>query len=174
MKTRGHARAALLAITLGVAVAGACGTTYQPRASGRVSLVIHHGSARYVKNGVETAVGAFGGGLRPLVADTPAAAAEAQTAHTELMIGTPAYLTGVTAIVIGLVVLSGPAGWIVIGAGAAVGGTGVGLMGAGFTHTVDAMNIHNDAMVPGAATTTTTTATPVARPRAPATAATRP
>jgi hypothetical protein len=34
----------------------------------------------------------------------------------------------------------------VLGAGAASGVTGLGLMGAGFTNTIDAINIHNDAV----------------------------
>jgi hypothetical protein len=42
--------------------------------------------------------------------------------------------------------LSGPVGWVVLGVGAATGGTGLGLLGAGFTHVIDAVNIHNDAV----------------------------
>jgi hypothetical protein len=34
---------------------------------------------------------------------------------------------------------------VVIGIGALTAGTGLGFMGSGFTHAVDAVNIHNDA-----------------------------
>jgi hypothetical protein len=42
---------------------------------------------------------------------------------------------------------------VVLGVGAATAGTGLGFMGAGFTHAVDAVNLHNDAVssVPRAA-----------------------
>ena len=55
--------------------------------------------------------------------------------------------------VVGIAALSGPVGWVVLGVGAATAGTGLSLMGAGFTHAVDAVNLHNDAVssVPRAA-----------------------
>jgi len=43
-----------------------------------------------------------------------------------------------------IAVLSGPVGWVVIGIGAVTAGTGLGFMGSGVTHAVDAVNIHND------------------------------
>jgi hypothetical protein len=127
---------------------GACGTSYQPRPTARVGVVIHHGAAMYIKNGRETPVGPLGGHLEELVAETPAAAAHAHTAHTQLAVGVPFYLVGIAGVAVSLIALSGPVGWVVIGAGAALGGTGLGFMGSGFTHAVDAVNVHNDA-VPG-------------------------
>lgn len=121
-----------------------CSTTYQPRHSGRVGVVIHHGAAVYVKNGHEVPLGPFGGDLQGLVANVPSAAAHAHTAHTQLAIGVPTYMTGLAGVVVGIVVLSGPIGWVVIGVGAVMAGTGLGFMGAGLTHAVDAVNIHND------------------------------
>jgi hypothetical protein len=112
----------------------ACSTTYQPRHTGRVGMVIHHGAAVYVKDGRELPLGPFSGDLEGLVADVPAAAAHAHTAHTQF-----------AGVVVGIVVLSGPIGWVVIGVGAATAGTGLGFMGTGLTHAVDAVNIHNDA-----------------------------
>jgi hypothetical protein len=141
-------------VPLGAAVAVAlslieiaCGTTYQPRPSGRVALVIHHAAAMYVKHGRESPIGPFAGDLEELVADSPNAAAQAHQAHTQFVIGVPAYLTGVVGVIVGVAALSGPIGWTVIGLGAATAGTGLGLMGSGFTHAVDAVNIHNDAVL---------------------------
>lgn len=108
-------------------------------------MVIHHGAPAYVKDGREVPIGPFNGHLEELVADVPAAAAHARTAHTQFMVGVPAYLTGLGGVVLGIVLLSGPIGWAVIGVGGATAGIGLGLMGAGVTHTVDAVNIHGDA-----------------------------
>jgi len=129
----------------------ACSTTYQPRPTGRVAMVIHHAGAFYIKNGREVPIGPFGGGLEDLTGDLPAAAAHARTAHTRLLIGVPAYLTGAAGVIVGVVVLSGPIGWVVIGVGAAFLGTGLGFMGSGFTHAIDAVNIHNDTVQPPSA-----------------------
>ncbi len=122
----------------------ACSTTYQPMRPGRIGVVIHHGAPAYVKDGRQLSIGPFSGHLEELVADVPAAAAHAGKAHTELMVGVPAYLGGLGGVVLGIVLLSGPIGWVVIGVGAAATGTGLWLMGAGVTHAVDAMNIHDD------------------------------
>ena len=97
-----------------------------------------------MKDGHELPIGPFSGNLEGLVKDVPAAAAHARTAHTELMVGVPAYLAGLGGVVVGIVLLSGPIGWVVIGVGAATAGTGVGLMGSGLTHAVDAVNIQSD------------------------------
>ena len=123
----------------------ACSTTYQPRATGQVGVVIHHAAPMYVKDGREVPIGPFGGDLASLMADTPAAAMHARKANTQLYIGVPTYLTGVAGVIVGIAVLSGPVGWVVIGIGAATAGTGLGFMGSGVTHAVDAVNIHNDA-----------------------------
>ncbi|MDB4983626.1 MAG: hypothetical protein JWM82_4378 [Myxococcales bacterium] len=125
---------------------GGCGTAYQPLPSARVGLVIHHGGAWYVKDGREVPVSAFGGTLLPLVADVPAATARASRAHHQFMVGAPLYVGGVASVVVGLALGLTPVGWIVLGAGAATGGTGLGLMGAGVSNTVDAINLHNDAV----------------------------
>ena len=146
--TRPTGRAGRAGVVLALSVALlelACSTTYQPRHTGRVGLVIHHGVAMYVKDGRELPIGPFNGELEGLVADVPAAAAHAHAAHTQFIIGVPAYMTGLGGVVVGIVVLSGPIGWVVIGVGAATAGTGLGLMGKGLTHAVDAVNIHNDA-----------------------------
>jgi len=123
----------------------ACSTTYQPLHTGRVDVVIHHAAALYVRDGREVPIGPFGGGLEDLMTDTPAAVAHARKAQTEFLFGVPAYLTGLAGVVIGVAVFSGPLGWLVIGIGAGTAGTGLGFMGAGLTHAVDAVNIHNDA-----------------------------
>jgi hypothetical protein len=136
-------RAVILTVGLGLS-ALACGTTYQPRSSPRVGLVVHHGSVVYVQNGRETPIGAMGGDLPGLVAATPAAAAHARKARTELGVGVPSYVVGLGGVVVGLTVLSGPIGWVVLGVGACLGGTGLGLMGAGVTNAIDAVNMHND------------------------------
>ena len=124
----------------------ACSTSYQPQHTGRVAIGIDHAAAVYVKDGRPVSVGPFSGSLEALVAETPAAAAHAHTAHRQFQIGIPSYLVGAGGVVAGVVLLSGPVGWVVIGAGAAALGTGLGFMGAGLTHAVDAVNIHNDAV----------------------------
>ena len=123
----------------------ACSTTYQPRHTGRVGMVIHHGAAAYVKDGRELPIGPLGGDLEGLVSDVPAAAAHAHTARRQFTIGVPTYMTGLAGVVVGIAALSGPVGWVVIGVGAATAGTGLGFLGAGLTHAVDAVNLHNDA-----------------------------
>ena len=137
--------AATLAVTLTLLQAG-CSTTYQPRRSDQVGVVIHHAGAMYVKDGRELPIGPFNGDLEGLVAETPEAAAHARKGHTQFMFGVPGYLLGAAGVVVGVAALSGPVGWVVIGAGAATAGTGLSLMGAGLTHAVDAVNIHNDAV----------------------------
>ena len=141
----------LLLLPLPAGGAGfACSTTYQPRSDGRVGLVIHHAAAMYVESGRERSVGPFSGALPELVAGNPVAAQHARTAHAQLAAGTSAYLTGAAAVAVGILALSGPPGWIVIGAGATVLGTGLGLLGAGLTHAIDAVNVYNDSVaVPG-------------------------
>ena len=123
-----------------------CSTTYQPRATQHVGVVVVHGNISYVRDGKPTAIGLFSGPLSQLVAETPAAAAHARTAHTQMAIGVPCYLGGITGVVVGALAFSGPVGWAVLGTGAAIAGTGLGLMGAGATHAIDAVNLHNDAM----------------------------
>ena len=128
------------------AALSACGTTYEPRPSAHVGLVIRHGGLVYMKNGRATPVGPFGGDLERVVADVPAAAPRARRARHQLEAGVPSYVGGLGGVVVGLLALSGPPGWIVIGLGAAAAGSGLCLMGAGVTNAVDAVNIHNDAL----------------------------
>ena len=131
---------------LGVALLGlGCGTTYTPRPTPRIGLLISHGGPYYSKNGQRFPIGPLGGDLASLVAESPAAVAHAGAARADLAVGVPCYVTGLGTVVVGILALSGPVGWFVIGAGGAIGGTGLGLMGAGVTHAVDAVNIHNDA-----------------------------
>jgi hypothetical protein len=110
-----------------------------------VRLVIHHGAALYVQDGRELPVGPFSGNLPALVASCPPALEHARIAHRDLAVGASAYLAGAAGLVIGILALSGPPGWVVIGAGATVGGTGIGFLGAGLTHAIDAVNLFNDA-----------------------------
>lgn len=128
----------------------ACGTTYQPSADGHIGIVIHHGAAFYVKDGREVPIGPFGGALEPLVESSPAAAAHARRARTQLSVGVPLYLLSAAAIIVGVASSRAPVRWPLIGAGAAGAGTGLSLMGAGLTNIIDAVNIHNDASVPRA------------------------
>jgi hypothetical protein len=131
------------AVTIG-ALGSGCSTTYQPRPSGRVGLVIHNGVAMYVKDGRQTPVGPLGGDLPQLVAETPAAVASAHRARKQLSVGVPSYAGGLGGVVVGLT-LATPVGWVIVGVGAALAGTGLALMGAGVTNAIDAVNIHNDA-----------------------------
>ncbi len=140
-------RSAIVALAVGLSLAAtACGTAYQPLPSARVGLVLQRGGAWYVKDGKAVPVSAFGGTLLPLVADVPAATAPASRAHHQLMAGVPLYVGGVAGVVVGLALGLTPVGWIVLAAGGASGVTGLGLMGAGVSNTVDAINLHNDAV----------------------------
>ncbi|MEP6652810.1 MAG: hypothetical protein ABJA82_05600 [Myxococcales bacterium] len=142
----GRSAAAAVAACAAVSLPVACSTTYQPQHTGRVAIGIDHAAAVYVKDGHAVSLGPFSGALEALVAETPAAAAHAHTAHRQFQIGIPAYLVGAGGVIGGVVLLSGPIGWVVIGTGAAALGTGLGFMGAGLTHAIDAMNLHNDAV----------------------------
>ena len=108
---------------LGVFGQTGCGTTYAPRLDGRVALVIHHGAALYVKDGRQVPVGPFSGELPGLVAGEPVAAEHARSAHRQIVAGEPAYLIGAAGVVVGVVALSGPAGWVAIAVGGALAGT---------------------------------------------------
>lgn len=131
---------------LGLVLLGfGCGTSYTPRPTSRIGLVISHGGPYYLKDGQKFPVGPLGGDLASLVASSPAAVAHARAARADLTVGVPCYVTGLGVVVVGILALSGPLGWLVMGAGGAIGGTGIGLMGVGVTHAVDAVNIHNDA-----------------------------
>ena len=121
----------------------ACSTTYQPRSDGRVGVVIHSGTAAYVQAGKEVPIGPFGGDLEQLVAADQHARASARRSRHQLQAGVPSYVGGLAGVVVGLA-LSGPIGWVAIGVGAAAAGSGLGLLGAGFTNAVDAVNIYND------------------------------
>ena len=127
---------------------GACGSAYQPRPSARVGFVIHYGVALYVKNGQEVPIGPLGGAIEPLVESSPPAAFRAHRAHRQLAFGVPLYVAGVVAVVIGLASSRPPVHWSLIGAGAASGVSGLGLIGAGLTNIVDALNIYNDSVSP--------------------------
>jgi hypothetical protein len=128
---------------LGVGGSG-CSTMYQPQQRGRVGLVVHSGIAMYVKDGRETPVGPLGGDLERLVAETPVAAAAAHRARNQLAVGVPFYAGGLGGVIVG-VALASPVGWVIVGVGAALAGTGLSFMGAGITNAIDAVNIHNDA-----------------------------
>jgi hypothetical protein len=127
-----------------ILIAAGCSTAYQPRRSGHIALVIHHGGAMYVLNGREVPIGPLGGDLPGLVSDVPTASASARRARRQLTVGVPGYVGGAGAVVTGLA-LSGPVGWVVLGAGVVMVGVSLTLMGAGLTNAVDAVNLHNDA-----------------------------
>jgi hypothetical protein len=128
----------------------ACGTAYQPANSGHIGLVIHRGAAFYVKDGREVPIGPLGGALEPLVDTSPAAAAHARRAGRQLAVGVPLYLLSAATIIVGIASSRPPLHWTLIGSGAAGAATGLGLMGAGVTNIVDAVNIYNDAARPSA------------------------
>ncbi|HVZ72727.1 MAG TPA: hypothetical protein VHJ20_10170 [Polyangia bacterium] len=125
-----------------LAALSACATVHRPEPSPRISVVVR-GGLSYFKDGHETPVGPLGGDLEPLVADDAEAVRYARRARHELAFGVPAYLCGIAGVVVGLAT-SKPAGWYVAGAGAAVGVTGIGFMGAGAVNLVDAVNVYND------------------------------
>ena len=127
-----------------------CATSYRPAPSPRIGVIVRQGVAWYVKDGGETPIGPLGGDLQTLVAAEPDAVRFARRARHQLAVGVPAYVCGVGAAVIGLLVVSKPAGWFVGGGGAATAGVGLGLMSAGAMNTVDAINVYND-RVAGAA-----------------------
>jgi hypothetical protein len=139
-------RAGTLAAALALVPAAACSTTYQARPDPRVGVVIRRGGAFYVKDGQLTPVGPFGGELEPLVPAEPQAARLAHRARRQLQVGVPLYVLGLAGVVASLAAVSGDARWPLVGAGAVGAGTGLSLMGAGFTNAVDAINVHNDAV----------------------------
>jgi hypothetical protein len=128
----------------------ACGTTYQPATSSHIGIVIHRGAAFYIKDGREVPIGPLGGALEPLVETSPEAAAHAHRAFTQLSVGVPLYFLSAAAVIVGLASSRPSVHWTLIGAGAAGGGTGLTLIGAGFTNILDAVNIYNDTAPPRA------------------------
>jgi hypothetical protein len=128
--------------------AASCGTTYQPRPSPRIGLVIHHGAAFYIKDGQEVVIGPLGGALEPLVASSPPALARAHRGYLQLAFGVPLYVGGAASVLVGLLTSRVPLKWTLVGAGAACAGTGLGLIGTGFLNAVDAVNIYNDSVAP--------------------------
>jgi hypothetical protein len=138
-------------LPLAIAISSvACGTAYQPATSERIGLVIHHGGAFYIKDGREIPIGPLGGALEPLVETSPEAAAHARRARTQLTVGVPLYVLSAAAVIVGIASSRAPVRWPLIGTGAAGIATGLGLMGAGFTNIVDAVNVYNDAAAPRA------------------------
>jgi hypothetical protein len=121
-----------------------CATGYQPRSSERISLVIRGVSPMYAKGSKVSPVGVFDDDLENLVGDTPAAVPHARAGRRAIAAGTPTYLVGVSALAVGVFLLSGPVGWTIIGVGAATTGTGLALLGRGTAEKFDAVNIHND------------------------------
>jgi len=120
-----------------------CSTSYQPRPSPRVATVIHRGSPYFVTGGQERRGGMAAGGLRETVAGDPEALAHASIARTQLLVGWPAYLLGLGAVVAGIAI-AGPVGLAVAGTGAVSMTSGVALAMTAQTHVTDAVNIHND------------------------------
>jgi hypothetical protein len=141
------ARAALAVATcLALAVAG-CSTTHQPRDTARIGVFIRNGGAYFTKSGKLTPVGPFAGSLDELMAPaSPEAARLARRGTTQLRVGIPMYIAGFAGVVLSLAVISGDARWPVAAAGALSFGTGLSLMGAGFTNLIDSVNVHNDAV----------------------------
>ncbi len=131
------------ALVAALAASAACGTTYAPPPSPRISLVVHGGAIRYRVEGRETPVSALGGTLEPLVASDDEAVRYARRARRELTLGVPAYVLGAAALATGLA-LHKPAGWWVAGGGVLAIGVGLGAIGAGVVNTVDAVNVYND------------------------------
>ena len=150
MSPRRRSRRICVALIISL-LGAACSTTFQPRRSERIGLVIRHGGAWYVEGDREVPVGPLGGDLGALVAGRPDAVRLARRSRAELAVGVPSYLAGVAAVVVGLLVRK-TAGWITIGGGVAIGGTGLVLMGAGVTNAVDAINTYNDDVRDDAAT----------------------
>jgi hypothetical protein len=133
-------------VTAAAASLPACSSVYRPRPSARVGLIIQHGGAFYVKDGQAYPIGPLGGPLEALVASSPPAVLLAQRSRSQLAVGAPLYVAGVTAVVVGLLASPSPAAlkWGLVVGGAGAGVTGIGLMGAGVTNAVDAVNVYND------------------------------
>jgi len=130
----------------GCLACAACGTSYQPKPSPRITLVVHGGGISFAKNGSASPVGPLGGALPDLVVGDEAVRAARRARH-ELVFGVPAYVLGFTAAIIGFS-LAKPAGWLVGGAGIVLGGSGLAFMGAGAVNAIDAVNLSNDAVSP--------------------------
>jgi hypothetical protein len=141
-----RAAAAIAFAAVAAASLPACSSVYRPRPSARVGLIIQHGGAFYVKEGQAYPIGPLGGPLEALVASSPPAVALAQRSRSQLAVGVPLYVVGVAAVVVGLLASPSPTvlKWGLVGGGAASGVTGIGLMGAGVTNAVDAVNVYND------------------------------
>jgi hypothetical protein len=139
----------------------ACSSTYKPRPSPRIAIVLEHGQPALVKGGERYEIGVFGGGLVDAVEGNAAAEDHAETFRNRTITGFAMSLGGVAFALGGASLLAAgafdsrdPADAMVF-TGAAVAFTGFGLMIASLfvtmsapPHLWDAINVYNDAVTP--------------------------
>jgi len=158
MGNRSRAAALLFAIAF---TSSACSSTYVPRPSPRISVVLKHGSPMLVKAGREYQLGSFGAGLLDAVEGNPAAEEQAEMFRSRNITGflmtlgsTPVLASGAALGVSSM--FSNPqssdglaiAGGFLMSAGLGLAIAGLVLGVSAPRHFWDAINIYNDGVLP--------------------------
>jgi hypothetical protein len=152
-----HARAAiaiLLCSTFG------CASSYVPRPSPRVSLVMDGGGYGYVRDGRKYEGGLFGGDIDKVVQGNPQAEKYARAYKTGMATGFAMTTIGLAGVLGGVTVLGAdasqsqensvpPTGLVIIGAGLFVELIGSILELNAVPHLFDAVNSYNDGLLAG-------------------------
>lgn len=150
------ARASLGGVLILTTVTTACSTTYMPRATGHVALVMDGGTIKYAKNGQTESLGFFGGGLVDAVTGNPVAEEEARTYRNLNVAGFTTTMVGAASAGAGLGLLvansaqsqrddaATSAGLALLLGGLVADVVGSFLMVGAQPHMMDALNIYND------------------------------
>jgi hypothetical protein len=147
----------VVTLSLG-ALSSACATSYRPRPSPRISMVMEDGSPALEKNGNVVKVGPFGGGLVESVEGVPVAEDHADTYRSRMIAGFVIGLLGAPAAGVGTGMLlvnesdSNPSDGLraasigLLAGGLALSLTGSILMASAQPHFWDAINVYNDSV----------------------------
>jgi len=152
-----------LAVLLGLVFASGCSSSYQPVRSPRIVTVVDGGQPAFVKNGERVGTLALGTGLVDAVHGNPRAEHQARVGRNLTVGGFVLDIAGLSTEIGAVVVMAqdthsddhstlGPA---LLLTGAVVAIAGSVLMLAGQPHLYDAVNIYNDELETGPATTAT-------------------
>lgn len=127
-------------------------TSYVPRPSSSIRMVMDGGSSQFVKNGAVIQKGALGGSLIEAMKDVPAAQQHARTYRAMNIAGFTVYGVGLLGMVIGGLIWPVSKNYTVpvalIGSGGGLGVIGLGVVAGSGPQLLDAINLYNDSIEP--------------------------